>query len=182
MNYHKINLDKYNNHKFIYTSKPNSKKEVGLDGTYILKQDLNYQIEEKIENIEFTFSFQRFDNIQCNKQRIQINKKARYLHIIGFSYWGSTNEFFEIIYQDGSSELIKVPFIDWLLKAANNYETIGWYGTNNTTVKQVLSKGSQINLINFHHSINKINNSKIIKEIILPDNFLIHIFGLTLEE
>ena len=104
------------------------------------------------------------------------------MHIIGFSYWGSTNEFFEIIYQDGSSELIKVPFIDWLLKAAINYETIGWYGTNNTTVKQVLSKGSQINLINFHHSINKINNSKIIKEIILPDNFLIHIFGLTLEE
>ena len=34
----------------------------------------------------------------------------------------------------------------------------------------------------FHHSVLSINNRrKEIKEIILPDNFLIHIFAITLE-
>lgn len=167
----KINLKEIFNHKFIYEEISNN--NLGLDGTYILDQDLN--------DIDcFNISKEELDNVVCNNQILQINNYVDKLHILGFSYWGSTNEYFEIKYQDGY-ESVKIPFVDWVMKSSVNYRTISWYGENIETIKQVTSKGILIHTVNFHHSITKLDPKKMIKEIIFPDNFLIHIFAITLE-
>ena len=166
-------LKKQFNHKFIY-EKEVLKNEIGLDGTYVLKEELN--------DIEyFNIGTDELDNIVCENQIIEINNYVDKLHILGFSYWGSTSEYLEIRYQDETVEKIKIPFIDWVMKSSVNYRTISWYGENIKTIKQVTSKGLLKHTVNFHHSITKLVSKKMIKEIKLPDNFLIHIFAITLE-
>lgn len=168
-----IDLKKLFNHKFFYEKEPLN-SEIGLDGTYVLREEFNEIDYFKISNNEL-------DNIVCENQILEIDNYVDKLHILGFSYWGSTNEYFEIKYLDGTIERIKIPFIDWVMKSSVNYRTISWYGENIKTVKQVISKGLLKHTVNFHHSITKLNSKKMIKEIKIPDNFLIHIFAITLE-
>lgn len=169
----KLDLNKQFNHKFLY-EKEVLNSEIGLDGTYVLKEELN--------DIDcFNISGNELDNIFCENQILRINNYVDKLNVLGFSYWGSTNEYFEIIYQDETIEKVRIPFIDWVMKSSINYRTISWYGENIKTVKQVTSKGLLKHTVNFHHSITKLNSKKMIKEIKLPDNFLIHIFAITLE-
>ena len=168
----KVNLKELFNHKFIYEDILNNNS--GLDGTYILQKDLN--------DIDFfNISKEKLDNVICQNQTLEINNYVDKLHILGFSYWGSTNEFFEIRYQDDSIEKVKIPFIDWVMESSINYRTISWYGENIKTIKQVRSSGELKHTVNFHHSITKLDSLKMIKEINFPDNFLIHIFAITLE-
>lgn len=168
----KINLKELFNQKFIYEDI--SSNNLGLDCTYVLQKDLN--------DIDFfNLSKDKLDNVVCENQVLKINNYVDKLHILGFSYWGSTNEYFEIKYLDETVEKVKVPFIDWVSKASINYHTISWYGENVKTIKQVKSSGELKHTVNFHHSITKLDSRKMIKEIRFPDNFLIHIFAITLE-
>ena len=168
----KINLKELFNHKFIYEDI--SDNNLGLEGTYVLQKDFN--------DIDFfDMKQKKLDNVLCQNQILQLNKYVDKLHILGFSYWGSTNEYLEIKYFDETFEKVKVPFIDWVSKASINYRTISWYGENVKTIKQVKSCGEQKHTVNFHHSITKLDSKKMIKEIKFPDNFLIHIFAITLE-
>ena len=165
-----INLDKLYNHKFIYSNETKN-INAGLDGTYILRKD--------IEDLNFYKG--HYDNVVCESQRLLINDYISKLHILGFSYWGSTNEIFTIVYEDESIAYIKIPFIDWVSKSVVNYQTISLYGEAIKTIKQVKSKGTLKHTVNFHESITTISNNKKVKEIIFPDNFLIHIFKIKIE-
>ena len=180
--FYNINLSRLYNHKFMYNDNPQVLEDVGLDNTYILKKDFINNNKSTFNNVSFLFSNQYYDNVVCDNQKIIINQKANKIHMIAFSYWGSTNAFFEVVFDDESKELIKIPFIDWVQKAKVSYETISWFGENVDTIKQVPSQGVLNNIVNFHHTITKIKTRKKIKEIIFPDNFLIHVFAITLEE
>ena len=82
---------------------------------------------------------------------------------------------------DGEIEYINISFIDWAHKA-ERYGAISSLKDNIKTARQVISSGVKTHLIFFHHTILDMNNKrKAIKQIILPDNFLIHIFAITLE-
>lgn len=179
--FYNIDLSKFCNHKFLYSNKQEVLEDVGLDNTYVLKRDFINNNKSTFNDVTFLFSDSYYDNIVCDNQILTINQKANKIHIIAFSYWGSTNAFFETVFDDGSKEFIKIPFIDWVQKARVNYETISWFGENINTIKQVQSQGYLRNTVNFHHVIANIKSEKVIKEIIFPDNFLIHVFAITLE-
>lgn len=165
-----IDLTKHYNHKFIY-SKECSIESRGLDGTYILAKD----IKDKLEIIT------RLDNISCDSQVVDVNCITSKLHILGFAYWGSTNEFIDIVYDDEVVK-VKVPFIDWVQPAKDNYETRSWFGSNIKSVKAVKTYGELNHTIYFHESTITLDSTKLIKQILLPDNFLIHIFKITIED
>ena len=166
----------------MYNDDPKDDIEVGLDNTYVLKNESIFNNYTFFNNVSFLFSDTDYDNVICDNQQIYINQKVDKLHLIAFSYWGSTNAFFKVIFEDDSIELIKIPFIDWVQKAKVNYETISWYGEGISTIKQIETHGSLKTTVNFHHTVTEINTKKLIKEIIFPDNFLLHIFALTLEK
>ena len=164
-----IDLTKHYNHKFIYREDVESETR-GLDGTYILAKD----VKEKLEVTT------RLDNISCDSQVIELNYAASKLHILGFAYWGSTNEFIDIIYED-EVKRVKVPFIDWVQPSKDNYETRSWFKDIKTVMK-VNSCGVLHHTVYFHESTIELDSTKLIKQIVLPDNFLIHIFKITIEE
>lgn len=170
------------NHQIVYDEVTDNIHELGLDYIYILKQNMNIKSEDLIDGIEFNFNWCGKDNIVCERQHISVtNVKACKMHIVGFSYWGDANEIFQIVYENGEIEYINISFIDWAHKA-ERYGAISSLKDNINTARQIISSGAKIHLIFFHHSVLSINNRrKEIKEIILPDNFLIHIFAITLE-
>ncbi len=178
-----IDLKPYCNHKLIYTQQPKGNEgdaDEGIDGTYILEKDLKFKGEDCIDEIDFRFSWGRYDNVVCERQSIAIDAEATKLHVVGFAYWGDTNEYLKIIFDDLSEELVKVPFIDWSHKVYRSFQSATWFGKNITTPKIVISSGKSIHLIHFHHTVSELAGKKI-KEIILPDNMFIHIFAITLE-
>jgi hypothetical protein len=178
-----IDLTEYCNHRLIYNRLPeeNAEKEFGLDNICILKSDAKLKKEDVYEGVNFEFCFGRSDNIVCDRQRITVNEKASKLHIICFGYWGDTNEYFKVIYDDLSEENVKVPFIDWSRSMTGDFMIDDWYGSNVATVKTVITSGALIHLAHFHHAVCELTKQKRIKEIVLPDNMFAHIFAITLE-
>ena len=96
-----VNLDKYYNHKIIYRQEPKEKigKEIGLDNVFILRSDIKLNEHQVLDEVDFDFCFKKFDNVVCDRQRIQINAQAQVskIHFVAFSYWGDTNEYFKLI-------------------------------------------------------------------------------------
>ena len=164
-----IDLTKHYNHKFIY-SKDIENESRGLDGTYILAK----YIKDKLEVTT------RLDNISCDNQVIEVNQITSKIQILGFAYWGSTNEFIDVVYEDEKVR-VKVPFIDWVQLAKDSYETRSWFGRDVKTVMKIKTCGVLHHTAYFHESTIKLDSTKLIKQIVLPDNFLIHIFKITIE-
>ncbi len=179
-----VNLKDYYNHKMVYGQLPkeNAEQEFGLDNTCILKSDVKLEEHDTLDDIEFRFSFGHFDNVVCDRQKIEVNDIATKLHLIGFSYWGDTTEYFKIVYKDLSEEIIWVPFVDWSHKSYNTLRNFGWNEKNISIARTVITSGAVINLAYFHHVTCEIAKRKIIKEIVLPNNIFTHIFAMTLED
>lgn len=178
-----INLKKHCNHKMLYRQLPNEMdgQEFGLDNICIIKSDVKLKTKEVLENTEFCFYFGQFDNVVCDRQKIEINTIATKLHLIGFAYWGDTNEYFKIVYDDFSEEIIRVPFIDWAHEPSSDPININMFGKNTSTVRTVITSGALTMLARFHHITCDIKTRKKIKDIVLPDNMFTHIFAMTLE-
>lgn len=178
-----VNLKPYLNHKFIYGKSPDLKHiktEIGLDNTYVVKRDLNIKNSCVFNGIEFEFSFGKNDNVVCERQCIEINSEAIALHFIAFAYWGDTNEYVKVLYEN-SEEDFKVPFIDLSHKIDNSFFNSTWYGTSVSEALQAVSSGELKQPVFFHHSKIATNRKKI-KAIVLPDNMFVHIFAITLEK
>ena len=182
MSYFPVDLKPYFNHKLFYTEVPKSKKEeFGLDNICILRNDIKLKEQDTLENVKFCFCFGQYDNVVCDRQKIMLNAFATRVHLISFAYWGDTNEFFKIVYEDLSEENLRVPFIDWSHEPYKDFIGINWYGKNTSTARIVTTSGADKHPAYFHHTVCEIRQRKIIKEIILPDNMLTHIFAMTLE-
>lgn len=178
-----INLSLYFNHKLIYKENPKVKGDeiLGLDGRYILSNDFDVDEHPVVDGVDFLFNYGRYDNVSCDSQRIKIESNAEKLHIIGFAYWGSVNEYLKIIFDDLTYENVKVPFLDWSHNSAKTYWSDFWNIRKFSTWKTVKTSGTEKCLVNFHHIVCELKNRKRIKEIILPNNILTHIFAITLE-
>ena len=182
--FYPINISTYCNHKLIYSKAPKLNEvnsEIGLDNIYIFRGFLKSNDSKELDGVDFKLSHGKYDNIICDRQRIKIGRTATKLHVLGFAYWGDTNEYFKVIYADHSEKLVKIPFIDWSHPWTCKQGDINWYGENIKTVMIVPSAGAQFHAIYFHHSFVELDETKEINQIVLPDNMLTHIFALTLE-
>ena len=182
MNQRPLNLCGFCNHKLVYDLMPDTQTEIGLDNIYIQRQDLRWNTLEQIDGTCFRFNFGSFDNVVCDSQIIPIGEKIKKLHVIGFAYWGDTNEMFQIKYFDGSVERYNIPFIDWSHRAVDNVNNAYIFqGKQIYTPKIVISSGALVHTIHIHHCICNLEVDKVIKEIVFPDNMFIHIFAVTIE-
>lgn len=178
-----LNLDDYYNHKMFYDKVPEAmSEEFGLDNMVILKSEVEKAGFEMVDSIPFNISKILKDNIECERQKLQVGKKANKIHFLGFAYWGSTNENLKIIYENGFEEIVNVPFLDLNHRHKESEHVKLWYGTSVTTPKILISAGDNTQMVSFHHSVVELKGKEIIKEIIFPDNFFIHIFAITLEK
>lgn len=178
-----INLDKYFNHKIIYRQEPKEKvgKEIGLDNIFILRSDIKLNEHQVLDDVDFDFCFKKFDNVVFDRQKIPINALASKIHLIAFSYWGDTNEYFKLIYDDLSEDDIRVPFTDWSHVAYGCEDASFDYDGKTTTVRKFKTTGALEHMAYLHHIACEIVQKKTIKEIVLPDNMFIHLFAMTLE-
>ena len=183
-NYQALDIKELFNHKLVYQKLPkiNAYKEFGLDNVCVLREDIKFKTEEIIDKVNFKFNFLGKDNVVCDGQQIKVNLHANKIHFVSFAYWGDTNEFFQIVYDDESIEKIKVPFIDWSHEVRTDSNSIAWYGNNIKTCKKVVTSGAITMLVHFHHTVCELKQNKIIKEIIFPYNMFTHVFAVTLEE
>lgn len=179
--FYKARLKDFFNHKLIYDKSIPAEKREGLDGIYIASENISIAPTAVSGGVEFDFDFGPYDNIMCESQRIPVRAEVGKLHIIGFSYWGNTDEYFQAEYDDGCCEWLKVHFADWAHK-----NTIGWdsdSGPDNEKIAySAISSGEMLHFIYFRHITVELNGNKTLKELVLPNNFWIHIFAMTFEE
>ena len=178
--YNKIDLKDICNHKLIYGKETPLEKRKGLDDIYIAKESAHLSHLQTFDGIEFAFNLNGNDNIMCDGQKIHVGTKADRLHLIGFSYWGDTTDIFQAKYDDGDSDWLKISFVDW------SHELGSWGRARAyseiSTVHKVISSGAFIHIIHFYHITVELNGNKTLEEIILPNNFWLHIFAMTFEE
>ena len=180
--FHKINLDGLCDHKLIYDTPFVSQKECGLDGIYIDKGDVRISEYATTDGIDFRFVFGKFDNVVCNGQTVSVSARADKLHIIGFSYWGETCEFFRMVYDDGTEERINVPFMDWSHSVQEHAPWMLCDKENIQTVIRCISSGAATHIIYFHHIVVDLNGCTALQKIVMPNNFFIHVFAMTVED
>lgn len=182
-NFYPIDIKGLTNHKLIYEKEFKIKcdEEIGLDGMYLLLDDLKLSEHEVIDGIDFLFCFNECDNISCDKQRIKIEDDILKIHIIGFAYWGGVVEFLKIIYDDFTEEDVEVPFLDWSKNISNTW-TIILNKRNISTCKTTKTYGVEEHVVNLHHITCELSSGKKVKEIVLPNNMLTHVFAITIEK
>ena len=184
MSFYKVELKEHFNHRLFY-EKPVSltNDEIGLENSYILMENNNLLNKSNFNNVDFFCEFGDNDNIVCLGQTLTINKKAKRIHLLAISTWIDTVEFFDIVYDDKTVERIKIPFLNWIEISGTNCELYYYEKEENvTTVSQTVTTGYFKRIVCFHHSYANLNANKKIKKIVLPDNLLIHIFAITLED
>ena len=177
-----IDLSKYCNHKLLYENIPTDGTPFGLDNICILKQDYLSRKKDLKQNTEYNCRWGEHDNVVCDMQSVMIGSKVKRWHFLGFSYWGNVNELFRVLYAVGTESYMEVTFVDWSQPYIHDpYETIDNHNNIVEDIFNVVSTGEKIHPIYFHDSIVMTQNEKIVKEIILPNNILVHIFALTIE-
>ena len=183
MSFKPIDLTKHCNHKLFYDAFPHGEACFGIENVCILKKD--FFDEEKILKKDIVCDFLRgdLDNVVCDSQRIPINSKVKRWHFIGFSCWYDANEFVRIVYEDGTEDFIDVTFVDW----SYHFVPDCWNrdisrGNKIENVRVAVSAGEAVRLVYFHDCICELKNEKTVKEIILPNNILVHMFALTIEK
>ncbi len=177
-----INLKKYFNHKLFYKKIPVGNESFGLDGICFLIKNENSDVTLSKDNIDFLISQGTFDNFELQNQVILIDNFAEKLHFLGFAYWGDANENIKILYEDGSEDIICLEILDWtsyppkgkewdyLIKDTKYYEPI------------LIETAGDVELeVKIHHFSINVNSKIEIKELIFPENLLIHIFAITIE-
>ena len=182
MPYKTIDIAKHYNHKLIYDFKPKEGASCGLDNIYVSKYDFLSEGKALGKGIEYTYNLGEHDNVICNGQRIFIGSKVKRWHFVGFAYWGNVNEIVKIIYDDNTEDWIKITFIDWFYLFDHNiWNENVTQGNKIENIRTVVTSGDIIHLIYFHDCICEFHGEKNVKEIILPNNILVHIFAITIE-
>ena len=178
----KIDISKQCNHKLIYDEMPNGNEPFGLDNICVLKRDFLHENRILKKEIACEYCFGVYDNIICDGQRITIGSKDKKWHFIGFAYWGDVSEPIKVVFDDSTEDWIEITFIDWshafVYNTGNDNFTRG-NKIENTRI--CISSGDMIHLVYFHDCICEFHNDKVVREIILPNNILVHIFALTIE-
>jgi hypothetical protein len=142
-------------------------------------------IFSSLKLIEFYLPYPKnniYDNISCNCQKINfIEKNYSTLIIIGCAEWG--NQSTSIIVNYVGENKIKLPFeiSDWSFSEPIFNELLIWKGKSFERTK------NGIELINWFKGnifaqLIKLDKSKKLESIVLPDCGNIHVFALTLGE
>lgn len=177
----KIDISMYCNHKLIYKKIPD-KKSYGLDNICILEHDFLRENSTDKRGIISNYCLGDYDNIMCDGQRLAIDSKVKKWHFVGFAYWGDANEIIKVIFEDNTEDWLEIVFIDWSHKFVHNFWNNNFAHDNKIeNVRVAIATGDMIHLVYFHDCISNFHNDKVVKEIILPNNILTHIFALTIE-
>lgn len=184
MSFKKIDLADLCNHKLIYYGSPNPKREAGLDNIYIIKDVFLAAQRASVKSsvdVVFDYQFGMYDNIQCEGQRIRLNLYAEKIHLVGFAYWGDSYENVGIVYEDGTRDWCEVLFVDWSHPFDRGLDLGQKEMSRVEDLFALTSSGALTHLIYVHDCICELNKHKSVKEIVLPDNMLIHLFAVTVE-
>ena len=177
----KIEIGTYFNHRLFYPEEQLKDADVGLDKIIIIDSNNKIRNHDIIDGIPFIFGYGKYDNLECGGQIIEINEHVKNLHIIGFYYWGDSEEIIRIIYNDGEQEGIGVPFINWGLKSKYDWriECLGRELVKSSL--PMMASGSYCGTVFFHHICIPLGKNKKVEKIVLPEDFMVHILAITIE-
>lgn len=180
--FERVDLSPWLNHKLVYASLPPAEEEYGLENICILQENFSLRDEESIDGTEFRFADSNFDNVLCERQRVKAEAEAKKLHFIGFSHWGDTCENFTVVCGDGGEETVRVAVPDWSHGwDADIFTHFMFQYSAVRTAKIFLSSGAVKHPFYFHHCVCSLEKQERVREIVFPDNMLMHIVALTLE-
>ena len=180
--FERVDLSPWLNHKLVYASLPLAEEEYGLENICILQANFSLRDEETIDGVEFRFADSNFDNVLCDRQRVKAEAEAKKLHFIGFSHWGDTCENFTVVCGDGGEETVRVAVPDWSHGWDADIFTHSMFQSSAArTPKSFISPGTGKRPLYLHHCVFSHENEARRREIVFPDNMLMHIVALTLE-
>lgn len=179
-----IDLSGAANHRILYECVPENLEHFGLDDVCILEKKSEPYGEKIFNGVTFRFSQGEFDNVCCENQEIDVSARAKTIHFLGFSFWGDNRETFEVVYEDGTSEEIKIMMLDW----SHSLETLGvpghfdFYGNTVQTSAPFLASGRLTFLAYMHQDSAPLREDRIISKLRFPNNSFFHVVAVTLED
>ncbi len=181
--FQKIDLRKIYNHKVFYEKVPTA-GEYGLDNTcFLLCENSFLKQSIQVNDVPFYLNLHDFDNVQCEKQAVDMATNFRKVHYLGFFYWGENFESIKLLSKDGKILEHKICYPDWtkIVQGAPT-EIQKEYGYSNLKPGFTLtSAGKEKRPLKFFHYTVDLGKEYEIEKAILPDNFFLHIFAITAE-
>lgn len=165
-------IEEYCNNKAFALSINNYDADLTGRKEYFILDDVNIEKNIKVigGQIEIQIVKDKFDNISCDGQALNISGKYQKLFIIACSEWGDSMEYMDIIYLNGNTS-------KYLLKIKD------WYDINDPNEQCIfvgnaidhMGRGGERGLFLYSYSMNYKYD---ISQIILPKNKNLHIFGI----
>ena len=155
---------------------------IGVHNYFYFQEDIEYGI---IGNHEVTVNIERtddFDCVECNNQIICLDSiPAKKIILAGACGWGQFRENFKFVFADRSVCCASVFLGDWAwppkIWIKGSMETEG-RDLECSTLKEYKRRDGPACI---YYKIIELPDIKKIKQIILPDNICMYIFGITLE-
>lgn len=176
------------NSRMVYTSEAEAiqNTEIGEANNYILNDSFVFNKIYKKDKVSGIFyqNAKGLDNVACESQILLLsNVLVRKIIFIGFCEWGYFKEKFKLECSDGTGEYAKVYFSDavWPLEKAGEC----CFAAENALymdgcryfheVKMKSGKGYM------YYYLTEFQETKKVNKIIFPENCLMHIFAITIE-
>lgn len=183
-----LDLREIMNHRMVYpdTVKQEGDIEIGESNNYIDDKTFFFDqvITEKNVRCVFQRNNKKYDNVICSGQVLDVKESyIKKIIIVGFCCWGWFKEDFYLECLDGTVEKAKAYFSDagWLLAESGDC----CYSVENKLYTDCCKILCNIKLKTgggyIYYYITEFKEVKAVKKIIFPDNCLMHIFAITIE-
>lgn len=172
-----VNINSYLNNKGI-----TDEDQIKLGDLSIGKSSIPLKLIEKnnpftVGNIPFSINTkEKFDNICAENQRIEINTNLKNIYILGVSCQGDYFEEMKIIKDENVIEKFNIGFTDFLSSKPYFNDVLAFrseYSHTQTGIAKDLKISIWLNSIS-------LDRETFVKNLILPDNIFLHIFGITI--
>lgn len=182
-----LDITELYNNRMVYPLKYNLEENVliGEADNYVITESFHFN--EKISNNGtegiFRKRFDKTDNITCESQILEISCLVKKITFIGFCCWGYFQEYFKLECKDGTIEYAKAYFSDvtWPLINATecffNLEKV-LYTDGCKIFKEIEMKSGKGYIYYYTTEFDVI---KEVTKITFPENCLMHIFAITIE-
>ena len=175
------------NYRLVYpkNTKLSKKKEIGISNIFLTEESFKFNtvINHDMVSCLFKRNKRGFDNVRCDSQKLITNKiLVKKITIIGFCCWGYYKEKLILQCEDEDVEVYAY-FSDtsWLLSTLFEY-SFNIEKNIYDAACHILCEVEWSDHKGFmYYYTTEFDQAKIVNKIIFPDNYLMHIFAITIE-
>ena len=176
------------NHRMVYPEEQQQNNDIdfGINGNTINEKDIPFDVPIRLNDLACVLrkNAAGYDNAECCSQCLDVDEvETKAITIFGFCSWGYFKENFELIFADGTSGAARAYFSDicYPLTESAKY-TIGIDKVNYLDGCKIFYKfRCRDGTGHLYYYRTYLRERKKLKKILFPNNCLMNIFAITIE-